>query len=163
MIRVDRDLFARLLVIREKRGVSMKDFLSYSLGPAAWSLATPIGNVYKSAKSDILTCLEKKINLANQILADTARVYDGMCIIRQLKTGFGILRDLSDYVLKRITFNGSALTFFITDQYWKVSVKSCERTKRSRSGSIRITAMRFEEKLPKQQKKYLSLGLKRNF
>ena len=163
VIRADRDLFARLLVIREKREVSMKDFLSYSLGPAAWSLATPIGNVYKSAKSDILTCLEKKINLANQIPADAARVYDGMCIIRQLKTGFGIFGDLSDYVLKRITFNGSALIFFITDQYWKVSIKSCERTKRSRSGSIRITAMRLEEKLPKQQKKYLSLGSKRNF
>ena len=105
VIRADCDLFARLLVIREKREVSMKDFLRYSLGPVAWSLATPIGNVYKFTKSDLLTCLEKKINLVNQIPADAARVYDGMCIIRQLPTGFDTFGDLSDYVLKKITSN----------------------------------------------------------
>ena len=72
-----------LLVIWEKRDVSMKDFLRYSFGPVAWSLATPTENVFKSAKSDLLTCLENKINLVNQIPPDAARMYDGMCIIRQ--------------------------------------------------------------------------------
>ena len=33
------------------------------MGPVAWSLATPIGNVYDSTESDLLTCLKKKINL----------------------------------------------------------------------------------------------------
>ena len=80
VIRADRDLFSQLLVIRERREVSKKDFFRYSLGPVAWSLATPTGNVYRSTKSDLLTCLEKKINLLNQIPADAARVYDGMCI-----------------------------------------------------------------------------------
>ena len=61
VIWTDPDLFARLLVIQEKREVSMKDFWRYSLSPVAWSLATPIGNVYKSTKSVLLTCLEKKI------------------------------------------------------------------------------------------------------
>ena len=61
----------------------MKDFLRYSFGPVAWSLATPPENVFKSAKSDLLTCLENKINLVNQIPPDAARMYDGMCIIRQ--------------------------------------------------------------------------------
>ena len=80
VIQADHDLFARSLVIREKREVSMKDFLRYSLGPVAWSLATPIGNVYKSTKLDLFTYLEKKINLVNQIPADAARVYDGLCV-----------------------------------------------------------------------------------
>ena len=35
VIRADRDLFARLLVIREKRGVSIKELLQYSIGPIA--------------------------------------------------------------------------------------------------------------------------------
>ena len=35
VIRADRDVFARLLVIREIREVSMKDFLTYPLGPVA--------------------------------------------------------------------------------------------------------------------------------
>ena len=104
----------------------------------------------KSTKSDLLTSLEKKINLVNQISADAARVYDCMCIIRQLPTNFDTFRDLSDCFLKRITLNSIALIFFTTDQYWKVSIKSCESTKQSRGESIRITAMRPEQKLPKQ-------------
>ena len=109
VILADCDLFARLLVIQEKHEVSMKDFLRYLLGLVAWSLATPIGNVYKSTKSDLLTCLEKKISLINQIPADAARVCGGMCIIRQLQTGFDTFGDLSDYVLKRITSNSPPL------------------------------------------------------
>ena len=56
--------------------------------------------------------LGKKINLVNEIPAEAARVYDGMCIIRQLPTGFDTFGDPSDYVLKRITSNSSALHFF---------------------------------------------------
>ena len=62
-----------------------------------------------------LTCLEKKINLVNQISADVARVYGRMCIIFQLPTGFDTFGDLSDYVLKRITSNSSTLIFFIIE------------------------------------------------
>ena len=117
-------------MIREKREASMKDFLSYLLGPVAWSLATAIGNACKSTKSDLLTCLEKKINLVNQIPAGAARVYDDMCITGQSTTGFDTFGDPSDYVLKRITSNSSAPFFFITDQYRKVSIMSCQHTKR---------------------------------
>lgn len=52
MIQADRDLFARLLVIREKREVSIKDFMNHSLGPAIWSLATPIGTFYMLGKEN---------------------------------------------------------------------------------------------------------------
>ena len=95
----------------------MKNFLRSSFGPVARSLATPTKNIIKSAKSDLLTCLEKKINLVNQIPPDAARMYDGMCIIRQLPIGFDTFTYLSDYVLKRITFSSSAYIFFITAQY----------------------------------------------
>ena len=77
-----------------------------------------------------------------------------------LPTDFDSFGDLSDYVLKRVTSSSSAFIFFITGQYWKVSINTCERerNKRDRSESIRIKAMRPKQKRPKQQKKYLSLG-----
>ena len=59
VIRADRALFARLLVIREKRGVSIKELLQYSLSPIAWSLATPEGNTFKSVKSKLQNALEE--------------------------------------------------------------------------------------------------------
>ena len=82
------------------------------MGPVTWSLATPIGNVYDSTESDLLTCLKKKINLFIQISADTTRLYDGMCIIRQLPTSFDTFVDLFYYVLKGITSRSSARIVF---------------------------------------------------
>ena len=89
----------------------MKNFLRYALGPVAWSLAAPVGNVYKSTKPDFSTCLENQINLVNQIPGYATRVYGGMCIIHHFPTGFDTYGDLSDYFLMRITAN-TQLIFF---------------------------------------------------
>ena len=56
LVRANRDLFARLLVIREKREVSMKDFLKYSLRPLTWSLATSLGKENQSGQSNTSWC-----------------------------------------------------------------------------------------------------------
>ena len=45
------------------------------------------------------------------------------------------------------------------DQYWHASIKSCERNRQATSRSIRVTASRRDQKLPKQFKKYLSVGV----
>ena len=60
-------------------------------------------------------------------------------------------------IWRTITSNDSDHIFFITDQYWKDSIKSCERNRRANTGSIRLTAARLEQKLAKQMKKYLSI------
>ena len=60
VIRADRALFTRLLVIREKRGVSIKELIQYFLGPIAWSLATPKGNIFKSVKSNLRNALKER-------------------------------------------------------------------------------------------------------
>ena len=65
--------------------------------------------------------------------------------------------DLSSYVLRTITSNDSDHLFFISDQYWKDSIKSCERNRRANTGSIFLTAARREQILPKQMKIYLSI------
>ena len=69
VIRADRELFARLLIIREKRGINIKELLKYSLGPIAWSLATPQGNIFKSVKSKLLKDLEEKITFVDPCAA----------------------------------------------------------------------------------------------
>ena len=56
-----------------------------------------------------------------------------------------------------ITSNDSDRVFFIKDQYWKDSIKSCERNRRANAGSICLIAARLEQKLPKQIKKYFSI------
>ena len=77
-IRADRDLFGRLLVIREKQGIETKKLLKYSLGSIAWSLANTNGTMYKTDKSKLLCKLEKKIPHLEEIPNQSARVYDGI-------------------------------------------------------------------------------------
>ena len=73
VIRADRALFASLLVIREKRSVSKKELLQYSLSPIAWSLVTPEGNILKSVKSKLQNALEEKMSLVNSVPQNCAR------------------------------------------------------------------------------------------
>lgn len=158
IIKADRDFFARLTVLQEKRDISTRDLLQYSLGPIAWSLAEEDGNIYKSDKSNLFNTLAEKIETLETIPKKSARIYDGMCIIQQLPSGLETFGELSKTVLNRITSNDSEHIYFVTDQYWKNSIKSCERNRRANRGTIRITASRCNQTLPKQMKKYLGEG-----
>ena len=103
--------------------------------------------------SKILTALEEKINLIDNMPAKAARIYDGMVILQQLPNGLETFGEVSEVVLKRSTENDSEHVFFITDQYWNHSIKSCERNRRATTGSIRMTASRPDQKIPVQTRR----------
>ena len=135
--------------------------MRHLLGPVAWSLATPEGHIYKSVKSKLLIAIEERIETSDKIPSKSARIYDGMCIMHQLPKYLETFRGLPSHVLKTITSNDSNHVFFITDQYWKDSTKSCERNRRANTESILLTAASLEQKLPKQMKRYLSIDANR--
>ena len=145
-------------MIREKRGFSIKQLLQYSLGTIAWSLAKPEGNIFMFVKSKLQNALEEKINLVDSVPQNFARVFDGMCIIQQLASCLEIFGCLSDFILTHITNNSYSNIFFTMDQYWDTSIKSYERNQRATSGSIRVTASRRDQKLPKQFKSIFPLA-----
>ena len=68
-------------MIREKRGVSIKELLQYFLCPITWSLATPEGTTFKSVKSKLQNALGEKMSLVDSVPQNCARVFDGMCIV----------------------------------------------------------------------------------
>ncbi|CAB4016690.1 Hypothetical predicted protein [Paramuricea clavata] len=150
-MKADRDIFARLLVICGKREVSLRDVLTYCLGPIPWSLATADGCLAKTNKAKLLDAIE--------IPNDCVRVYDGMVIIQQTpSTSLETFGDISKYVLERITSVQHKFVYFTTDQYREDSLKSCERKRRAPEGSIRIQITRRDKKIPKQFKKFLDNG-----
>ena len=114
IIQPDRSLFARLFAIREKTWISIREQLRHSLGPAAWSLARP-GCIYKSMQSKLLNAIER-IETVDEIPSKSAIIYDGMCIMHQLPKYLETFRDLSSFLLKRITSNDSDHVLFIIDQ-----------------------------------------------
>ena len=56
-LKMNRDLFARLLLIAKNRKVNLKLILSYSLGTYPLSLATSSGGLVKMAKSKLFGIL----------------------------------------------------------------------------------------------------------
>ena len=61
-LKMNRDLFARLLLIAKHRKVDLELVLSYSLGTYPLSLATTSGSLVKTAKSKLLEILEGQFN-----------------------------------------------------------------------------------------------------
>ena len=87
----------------------------------------------------------------------TTHIYDGMVLIRQLKTAsLQTFADVSKSLLDQIIVNTTV--YFVTDQYRAGSIKSFERARRAEEGSIRIRITRRETPLPKQWTKYLKDG-----
>ncbi|MEL7340934.1 MAG: hypothetical protein AAGM67_10640, partial [Bacteroidota bacterium] len=157
-ITAERGIFAKLLVIGEKRcTVSMQELLSYSLGPIPWSLAKPDGTLVKTTKSKLLNVVEEGIETLEALPIGTVLVFDGMVILQQLKPeSMSTFGDISAHILARILTGNANTVYFVTDQYLENSIKEMERHKRASQGIIRFQLNRREQKTPKQWKKYLS-------
>ena len=80
VVRTDCNFFIRLLVIQEKRDVSLKYFLQFSLGQFAWSLGSSAGNDCKSVKSNLLARLKKKKSILLIKQRFTQREYMTTCV-----------------------------------------------------------------------------------
>ena len=60
IIKADRGLFGRMVVIAQHRRMNMQDVLKYPLGPLPWSIATPDGAPAKTGKATLLHILDVK-------------------------------------------------------------------------------------------------------
>ena len=58
-VNADRDLFGRLLIAANSRGVQLREVLSYELATVPYSLAHVDGSMRKATKSVLLAELEK--------------------------------------------------------------------------------------------------------
>lgn len=157
-IRADRETFARLLTIQEKRGVDLKEVVKYELGILPLSIADVDGTRRKNDKSKLFQHLAEDIKVIETIPEKCPKIFDGMVLLqklphKKLKT-FG---DISEYLWKKITSGPSNTSFFVTDFYLADSVKSMERDRRSKtSGSLRVKVMRSDQAVPKQFSMFLS-------
>lgn len=109
-LKADRDVFARLLVIRGKRDVSLKVVLTYPLGPLPWSLATSEGVFVKTVKSKLIDAIENDVAdpFVPQVPGNYVHIFDGMVIIQQLLSlNFETFGEISEYILLAINQHNS--------------------------------------------------------
>ena len=165
LLKADRNLLARLVVIGRFRKIDLQELLTYSLGPLPLPLASATGCLVKTNKANLLHALESQ---AEQPLVEIPKggihIVDGMATIQQLDIkklpGQRTFRHLAEILLQRLVnrakSNSSDEVHFVTDTYRNVSIKNAERANRAAGGSqvMRI----YGQALPQQWKKFLSNG-----
>ena len=91
-----------------------------------------------------------------------AVLLDGMALLQTLKDIPDTFGDLAEKVVRIIISTAKKAqgnrVDFVSDTYPKVSIKDIEREKRSMSGVTRIRIGGATQKVPRQFKKFLSLG-----
>ena len=166
VIKNDCRFWARLLLIAKNRDVDLELVFSYSLRPFPRALATDSGGLNKTCKSKLLHVLEDEAGkpLIEQIPLNSTTIIDGMALLQMLRAKdipntFG---ELADSILKQVigiaVYNKSARIDFVTDRYPTVSTKNAERLNRAAAGTYAVSILSEQQKVPKQWKKFLSMG-----
>ena len=160
----DSKFIARLLAIGQSREIDIANLMMYSLRKFPRPFATETGDLVKTAKVKLLHAIENSCPtcLSEHIPENSALIIDGMVIIQTAKNlpqTFGELaRKLIEQVIKTAKSMKASRVDFVVDQYPDISIKSLERTKRAELGSTLIKICNGNQKLPRQFKKFLSLG-----
>ena len=141
VVKVDRGLFARMVVIAHHRQMNMQEVLTHPLGPLPWSLATADGAPTNTAKSALLHILEGKDQPVEDVTASAVWILDGVAILHSMKDASRTFSSLASYVFQLVKSAASqdrTRTDLIMDQYPDVSIKNPERERRGAGGSIQI-------------------------
>ena len=159
IIRGDRDLFARLLVIGQSRQMDLKGLLTHVLGPLPLSLAPSDGSLAKTNKAILSKELENGVEcLSNLPDLTTAVIIDAMVVLQALVRVPDRFSELADMVMTRIlTEPGDATRIdFVGDQYPTNSIKNTERRMRGRDGELVI--INNQQFFPRQWRKFMANG-----
>ena len=169
VLKNDRNLFSRLVVVMKDRQVDLKEILTFSLGPVSYPLASAEGSMAKTNKASLLAAIESEMESKHLVLPDshpqsTALMVDGMALLQSIQVSripatFGAL---SSMILKQLaslaSHHQASRVDFVTDQYPPISIKNCERERRASSGHEILKIYSASQATPKQWKKFLSHG-----
>lgn len=160
MIKADRNLFARMLVIAQSRHLNMKEVLEYELGPIPWSIATTSGSLVKTNKSVLSGILGKNVDPVQNLPESCVLIFDIMATIQSLTKIPDTFEELANSVLNSILHVAKPAVRIdvVGDQYPDISIKDIERHKRAASGQIITKITRPSQPCPRQWKKFLSVG-----
>ena len=152
MLKADRGLFARMIVMAQNRQMDMGAVLTYALGPLPWSLAVTHGTLAKTTKSTLLHILEAYSPAMNAIPGSASWIIEGMALLQTLKDIPLTFSALAVYVLRKVTscFRPSDQRVdFVTDKYPQISIKYVERATRSQQkGVLKINIQSRDQKCP---------------
>lgn len=161
ILKADRNLFARLLVIGQSRKMDLRELLVHELGPLPWSLASFDGSLSKTNKAALSKLIENGVEYLQRLPGQTtAVVIDAMALLQTLQKIPERFADLAVMVLNRILVHSSEASRidFVGDCYPNISIKNAEREKRGFGGQLLFNITSPQQLCPRQWRKFLSIG-----
>lgn len=129
-VRMQRDLFGRLLGISLENSIDVAKILSYPLTPVLLSLCHIDGTICKTDKSALLKVLESKIIEQSSPAHVDVQIFDGFFILhlmREIPLTFG---NISKKILQMFTRCAARTVIITFDEYWSPSIKDNEHSLR---------------------------------
>ena len=142
----------------------MKEVLTYSLQKFPSPIATVDGKLVKTPKSKLMHVLESRVDdpTIESVPSNNALILDGMALIQMMKHIPNTFGKLVEIILGRIlslaSNSKSTRVDFVCDTYPEVSIKNMERSSRADEGSTVVRILGADQKVPRQFKKFLSVG-----
>ena len=167
VLKADRKLFARLILVGNSRKIELQAMLTYNLGPLPLAIASVHGTILKPNKAALLHHVEKQLDepaLIDDIPVGSVWIIDGMAMLqgyanREIPSKFGLFAQfLLSQIVGLATRNNSSAIHFVTDRYPDISIKGTERSRRAATGSERIHIYSPDQPSPRQWSKFLANG-----
>lgn len=158
ILRADRWLFGRMIVMGQSRNLNMKDLMCYPLGPLPWSLAAPDGSLRKTNKAALANSIKKNAPLADSLPDHSVTIIDGMGLVQRAKFDGQqpTFAEVAERIFSMAVNEGSASDRIdvVFDCYKKLSIKCNERANRSRTPGLSVQNITPGQKI-KQWRKFL--------
>ena len=159
-IMLNRNLFARLLVISKSGKVDLKELLSYSLGTYPLSLSTTTGGLVKTAKSKLVEILEDEAGNPEVDMRgfnNNALIVDAMAVVQSMKGKWKTFGEFADALLNILMklarhYNSNRLDV-VADRYSALSIKNTERQRGAEKGVQKVHIFGKVQTVPKQWKR----------
>lgn len=132
ILKADRALFGRIIVMAQNRDIQMADVLAHPMGPLPWALSTPEGSLRKTNKAALGTLLQRNVAPAEETPISSATVIDGMSLIQKLRGEQANFGEVAKSVFSMALREGqsSKRVDIVFDTYQDVSIKNLEREAR---------------------------------
>ncbi|CAH2015292.1 unnamed protein product [Acanthoscelides obtectus] len=134
-LRMQRDLFGRMLGISLTHKVDIEKVLSFPLTPMPTSMCHPDGSICKTDKAQLTKLIEKKLETAidQQPSSFDISIVDGFFMLHLMKEIPQTFDGIAKKFLSAISQMKSVRIDVIFDQYFSPSIKDFERSRREES------------------------------
>ncbi|CAH0721911.1 unnamed protein product, partial [Brenthis ino] len=137
-VRVQRDLFGRMLGISINHKIDISKILSYPITFVPLSMCHLDGAICKTPKSALMKCLDKDIEHHPPPYIDIL-IIDGFFILHSMKDVPKSFGNISKKLLKMVTQINASRIDVIFDQYFTPSIKDYERSVRQECSQLEFT------------------------